>query len=109
MNEFRIDPALTSSSRHFERMEAIVALPEVDDGRHLVTAGRKFMYLKVPSLTYLFIKLLIFFTLFQVAVIMDDKIPLHVQKQVEQLRDWINRQPHLPKDIGKHSKLVHSC
>lgn len=23
------------------------------------------------------------------------------KKQVEEIRDWINKQPHLPKDLGK--------
>ena len=32
---------------------------------------------------------------------MDKKISPEKLKQVEELRDWINKQPHLPKDLGK--------
>lgn len=42
---------------------------------------------------------------------MDKKLSQDVQKQVEQLRDWINRQPHLPKDLDDKLVLrfLHSC
>ncbi|PZC80487.1 hypothetical protein B5X24_HaOG214644 [Helicoverpa armigera] len=42
---------------------------------------------------------------------MDNKNSQDVQKKVEQLRDWINQQPHLPKDLEDRIlvRFLHSC
>lgn len=41
----------------------------------------------------------------------DNKNPEEIQKQVEQLREWINGQPHLPKNIEDRllKRFLHSC
>uniref|UniRef100_A0A2A4JMB1 CRAL-TRIO domain-containing protein n=1 Tax=Heliothis virescens TaxID=7102 RepID=A0A2A4JMB1_HELVI len=42
---------------------------------------------------------------------MENKNSQDVQKKVEQLRDWLNQQPHLPKDLADRILLrfLHSC
>ncbi|XP_075979374.1 alpha-tocopherol transfer protein-like [Anticarsia gemmatalis] len=40
-----------------------------------------------------------------------EKSPQEIEKQVEQLRDWVLRQPHLPNDLGDMMvrRFLHSC
>ncbi|XP_026741183.1 alpha-tocopherol transfer protein-like [Trichoplusia ni] len=42
---------------------------------------------------------------------MGEEMSPEVQKKVEQLQDWINKQPHLPKDIEDKiaRRFLHSC